>query len=135
MRDEPTVDDLLEAARESLLEHVLPRMPDNARLEVLMIANALAIARRVSAAGAAPLCSELRDLEAVYGLAPNTDLHGSDPDAKLHELNVQLARDIRCGKFDRPHAGHETVASLLWNVTLDKLRECRPKMLRTEGIE
>lgn len=135
MRDEPTVEALLDGARESLLEKVLPTVPDNRRFEVLMIANALAIARRVSAAGEAPLRSELHGLEAIYRLAPSAALHGVALSAKLHELNTRLARDIRTGAFDRSGAERDAVASLLWQVTLAKLRESRPKMLKAEGID
>jgi hypothetical protein len=135
MRDEPSVDGLLDAARESLLEYVLPVVPPDHRLEVLMIANAIAIARRVAAGGDSPLLQELQELEAIYAIAPGTETHGAELSAKLHELNTRLARDIRAGTFDQAAPEHDAVESLLWRVTLGKLRESRPKMLKTEGIE
>jgi Domain of unknown function (DUF6285) len=135
MNDQPTLDDLLDGARESLLEKVLPVVPDDRRLEVLMIANALAIARRMAGAGELALRSELRGLETIYRLAPEADLHGPALVTKLHELKTRLARDIRGGAFDRSGIERDAVAAQLWNVTVEKLRETRPKMLKAEGIE
>jgi len=135
MRDEPTLEDLIEAARESLLENVLPMIPAAHRLDVLMIANALAIVRRVSAAGEGPLRCELRALEAIYHPVPSAELHGAALSTKLHELNTRLVQDIRAGSFDLPGPDRDAAESYLMNVTVQKLRENKPKMLKAEGIE
>ncbi len=135
MRDEPTVEDLLDAARESLLENVLPTIPDPGRREVLMIANALAIVRRICAAGEGPLRCELRALEALYHLVPEVKLHGAALSTKLHELNSRLVQDIRAGSFDSQGPDRDAAELHLMNGVVQKLRESRPKMLKAEGIE
>jgi hypothetical protein len=135
MHDLPDADDLLAAARESVLGNVLPAVPDAWRYEVLMIANALAITRRMLAAGDLPLRAELEALAAIYEAPQATDLTGEALALALAELNRRLARDIRDGVFDRLHDRHDAVRALIRRSTIRKLGETKPKLLQAEGIE
>lgn len=135
MRDEPGIADLLDGARESLLENILPSVAKERRRDVLMIANALAIARRMSVSGEEPLRAELRALQSIYDLDPDPEPQGQALHDKLHELNTRLTHDIRAGAFDERGAGRDAALALLWSVTVAKLRENRPKMLKAEGVE
>ena len=134
MHDLPDADDLLAAARESVLGNILSAVPDAAHYEVLMIANALAIARRMLAFGDAPIRAELVALAALYELSPVPDLAGEALVGALAELNRRLARDIRDGVFDQPCHAHDAVRALIWQSTVRKLREAKPKLLQAEGI-
>ncbi len=128
MRDAPDVDALLAAARESLLRTILPATPAEQRLEVLITANALAIARRRIAAGDVPLQDELAALAAIYKV-PVPEVCGPELLAALTALNARLARDIRRGAFDPPSEAAAQVRALLWQVTEQKVRENKPKLL------
>ena len=135
MRDHPDVDNLLATARASLLQDILPAVPRARRLDVLMVANALGIARRSLAAGDAPLRAELLELERLYHLPPSASLEGGALDEMLAALNTRLAEDIRQGVFDEPNEARRAVQDFLWETTLYKLRENKPKMLAAEGLE
>ena len=54
MNDTADARDLLDIARSTLLNQVLPHVPGELRYEALMIANAMAIAAREHAAGDRP---------------------------------------------------------------------------------
>ncbi|MGE3774181.1 MAG: DUF6285 domain-containing protein [Gammaproteobacteria bacterium] len=129
MRDAPDVDELLGAARDSLLANILPAVAAAQKREVLMIANAVAIARRSLAAGDAPLVAELAVLRELYPLAADDETQGLDLNAALAALNARLVRDIRRGAFDAPGAARSAVEALLKESVVQKLRENRPKLV------
>ncbi len=131
MRDAPDVDQLLEAARDSLLAKILPVVGPAHRREVLMIANALAIARRSLSAGDAPLVAELTALRRLYPSAADDETANLELNAALLALNARLAADIRRGAFDVPGSARSAVEALLWESVTQKLRENRPKLLDT----
>ena len=54
MLERPDAAGLLEAARDVLLRELLPQLPESKRFEARMVANAMAIAGRETAADAAP---------------------------------------------------------------------------------
>lgn len=81
--------DLLEVARAALRENVLPRVAPEGRYDAAMLANALGIAARELAQGAAAREAERADLGALLG----------DPAASLDELRVRLCREIRVGSL------------------------------------
>ena len=70
--------DLLEVARAALRENVLPRVAPEGRYDAAMLANALGIAARELAQGAAAREAERADLGALLG----------DPAASLDELRA-----------------------------------------------
>lgn len=98
--DRPDALMLLDAARRHLLEELLPLMPDERRLDVLMIANAMAIAGREQQAGDAALRTALARLAAIYEEAVPDALSEEAARTLLSRLNRRLAADIRSGAFD-----------------------------------
>lgn len=116
MNDRPDAIELLETARRTLLDEVLPRLPDDLRYRGLMIANAMAIAAREHAAGDAAASAELARLHELYGEPPQT-VAGSALYTLLSDYNRRLAADIRAGRCDgwaglRGHFDRTTAAKL-----------------------
>jgi len=132
MRDAPDVDNLLATARDSLLTNILPTAAPAQKREVLMIANALAIARRSVAAGDTPLRAELAALRAIYPSPPTEAAGDQTLHAALLALNTRLVRDIRRGAFDAPGAARNAVEALIMESVIQKLRENRPKLVSAE---
>jgi hypothetical protein len=79
--------DLLEVARTSLREAVLPRLGAEGRYEAAMIGNALAIAARELQLGPRTRAAERELLAAFYRM----------PEAPLDTLRRHLCRDLRAG--------------------------------------
>lgn len=98
--DRPDAIMLLDAARRHLLEELLPLLPDERRLDVLMIANAMGIAGREAQAGGAALRAALSRLAAIYEEAVPDALSEEEARALLSRFNRRLAEDIRAGVFD-----------------------------------
>ena len=82
--------ELLEVARSTLRDVVMPAVPPERRYEVAMAANAIGIAVRELAQGAAAREAERADLAALLG---------GDPEAALDDLRRELCRAIRAGDF------------------------------------
>ncbi|AMK31157.1 TPA: DUF6285 domain-containing protein [Pseudomonas aeruginosa] len=116
---QPHAHELLEIARQTLLEQVLPALPGELRYPTLMIANAMAIAARENR------------LDAVVGLQEQAHLAAlNDTTApSLQQARSQLARAIRQGRHDAPHSAHVLVETLR-HVTLDRLAISNPKAVR-----
>lgn len=96
--EQPDALELLAIARETLLEQVLPALHGDARYQVLMIANAIAIASRELRPGAVDLAAELEFLHGLY-------VHDAPPahervEQALQRLEARLARDLRGGELD-----------------------------------
>ena len=124
MNDRPDATELLEIARRTLLDDVLPRLPDELRYSTLMIANAMAIAAREHAAGDAAASAELARLHELYGEAQQT-LAGSALYPVLSGYNRRLGADIRAGRCD----GWAGLRDHLAQTTADKLAVADPKVL------
>lgn len=124
MNDRPDATELLEIARRTLLDDVLPRLPDDLRYSALMIANAMAIAAREHAAGDADAIAELARLQALYD-EPQQALVGSVLHTALSGYNRRLAADIRAGRCD----GWVGLRDHLAQTTADKLTVANPKAL------
>lgn len=78
---------LLEIARQTLRETVMPHVGAAARYEAAMVANALAIAARATEQGPAMHAAERERLVGFYGT----------PDATLDELRQRLCGELRRG--------------------------------------
>ncbi|TEH32725.1 acyl-CoA dehydrogenase [Pseudomonas aeruginosa] len=115
---QPDVHELLDIARSTLLEQLLPALPGELRYPALMIANAMAIAARESRLGALAEDQERTRLAALVDEAP----------AALPDLRRQLARAIRLGSHDAPQ-NHRTLVETLRQVTLARLAISNPKAL------
>jgi hypothetical protein len=127
MNDQPDAAKLLAIARATLLDKLLPQLPEASRYDALMVANAMAIAIREYAAGGAPAQTELARLRTLYTERGET-LAGDPLEDALRELNRRLATDIRGGRFD----GRERAALLghLEKTAADQLAIANPKALK-----
>lgn len=127
MNDRPDATELLEIARRTLLDEILPRLPEDLRYSALMIANAMAIAAREHAAGDAAAETEFARLRGLFSERPKP-LTGAALRAALAGYNRRLATEIRAGSFD----DRERAALLvhLEKTTADKLAVANPKALK-----
>ena len=128
MNDRPDATELLEIARRTLLDEILPRLPDDLRYSTLMIANAMAIAAREHSAGDAAAQAELARLRSFFAERPQP-FAGATLHAALAGYNRRLAAEIRAGHFD----DKERAALLehLEKTTVDKLAVANPKALKS----
>lgn len=124
MNDRPDATELLDIARRTLLDEVLPRLPDDLRYSALMIANAMAIAAREHAAGDADASAELARVQKFYA-EPQPALAGRELQAALSGYNWRLAADIRAGRCD----GWGGLREHLVQTATDKLAVANPKAL------
>jgi len=126
MNDRPDAAELLEIARRTLLDEILPRLPEDLRYRALMIANAIAIASREHAAGDDGAQAELARLRALFSEQPKP-VAGAALHAALAGYNRRLATEIRTGRFD----DKERAALLghLEKTAVDKLAIANPKSL------
>ena len=90
IRDQPDAAELLAIARTVLREEVAPGLSGEARFNVLMVANAMAMAIRESEHGASLDAEALDDLRSLY----------DEPEATAEVLSTRLAQDIRAGRYD-----------------------------------
>jgi hypothetical protein len=109
--------DLLEVARAALRENVLPRVAPEGRYDTAMVANAVGIAVRELAQGAAAREAERADLGALLG----------DPDASLDELRARLCREIRAGRL--PQAAEPQLREILLAAVGRRLATSNPDHL------
>lgn len=115
---QPNAQQLLDIARLTLQEQILPSLPKELRYPALMIANAMAIAARESR-----LQGEL-DYQEQVRLAALVD----EPPVTLSATRRELARAIRQGRHDTPQASR-TLAEALRQVTLARLAINNPKAM------
>ena len=100
MRDRPSAAELLRIARQTLADELLPALPEERKLDALIIASVIAIAAREAAFGDAPLRAELARLAAIYGDKPPPDEALA---AAVERLSRRLAVDIRRGARSPGH--------------------------------
>ena len=116
---QPNAHELLDIARLTLLEQLLPALSGELRYPALMIANAMAIAARESRLGAVVDSQERARLAALLDGSPSS----------LPEARRQLARAIRQGRHDAP-PDRRALVDTLHQVTLARLGISNPKALR-----
>lgn len=126
MKSRPDAAQLLAIARDTFMAEVLPALTESTRYTGLMIANALAIARREIEAGDAPLRAEFERLRALY-----PDVPRDVPEAELRAIvalySRRLVQDIRSGRYDADRARlHEH----LRKTTVEKLAISNPRLLK-----
>lgn len=128
MNDRPDAAELLDIARRTLLDELLPHLPEELRYNALMIANAMAIASREYASGDAGAQAELARLRELLG-ERTTPTSGMAPAAALAGYNRRLAAGIRGGRYD----DKERAALLdhLEKTTTDKLAIANPRALKS----
>jgi hypothetical protein len=125
MTDHPDGAALLEEARRTLLEVLLPLLPPERRYDGLMVANAMAIAAREAAQGDAALREAVQQLSALFPAASA----GEDPRAHLRELEARLSGEIRAGLCDAPGVRRDAVRDYLRRSVIARARVSNPKAL------
>jgi len=125
MTDHPDGAALLDEARRTLLEILLPLLPPERRYDGLMVANAMAIAAREAAQGDAALREAVQQLSALFPAASS----GEDPRAHLRELEARLSGEIRAGLCDAPGVRRDAVRDYLRRSVIARARVSNPKAL------
>jgi hypothetical protein len=120
MPDRPDGPALLEEARRTLLESLLPLLPPERRYDGLMVANAMAIAAREAGQGESLLREAAAMLAALFPAAAA---------ASLRDFEAALARAIRAGQCDVPGPHRAAVRDYLRRSTIARLRISNPKAL------
>lgn len=115
MREQPDGQALLATARQVLREQLLPALPKELHYQALMIANAMSIAERQLHYGDVPQQHERQALAELL-----------EQDDDLADLQHELARRIRAGWLDDHAVGQQ----LLWQMTVQRVRESAPKSLK-----
>ncbi len=134
MQDTPTAAALLAAARQVLLDSVLPALPYERRRDALMIANAIAIAGRGLTMGEDSFREERHDLEALLDAASPDPLTAAELENRVRDLNRRVGADIRRGDYDAEDGRRKAVGNFLHDSTVRKLWESNPKLLEKEGL-
>ena len=133
MREQPTGEMLLQAARDALKNKVLPLLQGeaaaDARREVLMVMNAVSIAQRELQTGSAPDVEERVSLEALAARSMIAPVGESA--LNIAQANRDLAARIRAGLADPGTGAHAAVFAHLRLVGESRLQASNPKALRT----
>ena len=111
MRDKPDVTDLLETARKTLMEGLLPHLPPEHRYRAHLVGAAMATASRELAAGYGWQEEERTALARLLG-----------EDGDLETLNRAFAARLRAGAFDEI----EEAYAILTRGNAARLAECNP---------
>lgn len=127
--DQPDGFALLEEARRTLLETLLPVLPPNRRYDALMVANAMAIAAREIEEGGAASRRALAELLELAGATAEPEKSREMGLRNLIELEERLAQQIRRGVFDATGPQRDAVLGYLRRSTLARLRISNPKAL------
>lgn len=117
MREQPNAEALLAIARDVLKQDVLPLLPSDQRYNVLMIANAMAIASRQCQQGHEPEQQELKRWQ-----------EGLDSDGLIQSCAVEMSQNIRAGVYDSPD-GRVQLAKMLVPSVRQRVLESNPKAL------
>ena len=125
MTDKPAGAALLEEARRTLLETLLPLLPPDLRYDGLMVANAMAIAAREAGQGDAALREAVQRLSALFPAAATNENLRAQP----LELEARLASEIRAGQCDAPGVRRDAVRDYLRRSVTARLRLSNPKAL------
>lgn len=132
LREEPEGPALLDAARRTLLDDVLPHLPSAHRLPALMVASAMAIAAREARADPladAALEARARDLLAV-GAEERT---GAAPRPEPADPWRALCRAIRGGHLDPGTPSGDDARTLLEDLAEARCAVSSPKRLPGQG--
>jgi hypothetical protein len=121
--------DLLEEARRTLLEALLPLLPADRRYDGLMIANAMAIAARQARLGYDLLRAEVRGLAALLDTTDADSVPATALWERLVALERQLVQDIRHGVYDAAGPRRDALRRYLRATTEGRVRLNNPKAL------
>ncbi|MEQ8818196.1 MAG: DUF6285 domain-containing protein [Thalassobaculum sp.] len=126
MFDRPDRLALLGAAETALRDEVLPGLEGGARYTALMVASALAIARRELEAGNEPARVVLDAFAELYG-QDNVHRAGGDSGERVKALMADLAREIRDGEYDDDLLG--PIHAVLQTLVVERLKRSNPRFL------
>ncbi|TKR53858.1 acyl-CoA dehydrogenase [Allopusillimonas ginsengisoli] len=118
----PAGDELLSVARRALLDELLPLLPEGKTYDVLMIANAMAIAARELAA------TQAAGGQGVDQAASFLRAQGAQ---SAEPAEAELAALIRRRDIDTSR--HSSLRAVLLSLTQAKLALSNPKYLRHEA--
>ncbi len=149
MHDLPRGAALLALARDVLVNDLLPLLPQERRLDALLVANCMAIAARETEAEGRtePL---LRELELLYygaalthpaplsrnageGADPWTTIRGEAGEGAAQSL-CWFARELRIGAFENSPEREALARAILWRMTIARLRLANPRFLAASGF-
>jgi len=122
MSNELNSGELLATARNELLGKLLAELPDGLRYEMLMIANAMAIAMREMADGGNAVSHEAKAWSTLLGAA------AEGRSEFLPMLRRRLCLAIRAGAFDAP-GRKQALLDVATEVTRMKLAISNPKAI------
>ncbi len=122
---------MLTAAREVLLNELLPLLPEERRLDARLVANCMAIAAR-EAETAEATGAVAEQLAALY--RSPTDPAIREPDRGMAELWRRLACDLRIAAFENSPDAEARARAILWRLTIAKLRRANPRFLAANGL-
>jgi len=151
MADLPPGPALLAAARDVLLNDLLPLLPAERRLDALLVANCMAIAEREAAADAQAAEAIDREPELLYG-SPALTHPARRPGSPLSRIAGEgaersaagegaaepmrrFARDLRIGAFENSPDREARTRAILWRLTIAKLRLANPRFLAANGFD
>ncbi len=148
MHDLPRGPALLALARDILLNDLAPLLPAERRLDALLVANCMAIAKREAAADVAPAEAIIRELELLSApltpaLSPlggeragpaQRESEGLGPGRGSTDLWHRLARELRIGAFENSPERESRARAMLWRLTIAKLRLANPRFLAANGF-
>lgn len=129
MNDRPNARELLVISHATFTAEILPALPEKLRYTGLMIANALAIARREIEAGDAPARAEFERLCVLFSDGPR-ELAGDALAVAVADYNHRLANEIRAGRFDQEERA--VLLEHLRRTTGAKLAISNPKALNAK---
>lgn len=127
MTDKPDAAALLEEARRTFVNILLPLLPTERRYDGLMVANAMDIAAREAGQGDAALRERLALLAGLFSASAAAT--GENLRARLSQLEARLAREIRAGLCDAPGARRDAVRDYLRRSAIARLHLSNPKAL------
>jgi aminoglycoside phosphotransferase (APT) family kinase protein len=120
--------ELAELGRRLLLDDLLPFLPPERHRDVHLVAAAIAIAARETAAGNAPAREVLGQLGGLYEGEP-------EPHDPADRLLRRLALDLRNGAFETTPSQESAARAILWRLTIARLRAANPQFLAANGFE
>jgi hypothetical protein len=145
MHDLPTGSQLLGSARAVVLEELMPLLPRERRCAALLVADCLAIAAREATAPAAPALVIDAGLRRLYGLqssgsamqaarSPGVVGGAAQAGACDPALWRRFAADLRLGAFAHSPDREVQARTVLWHMTIARLRLANPSFLAANGF-
>lgn len=122
--DRPDAHDLLDIARRTLIDRLIPVLPAEKHQTALLVASAMATAMRDLAAGETPGRQAAARLADIYGE------HVTDWAETRARLEPRLAADIRAGAFDGDPERQDKVAVHLLATARDRALQANPRLVK-----